>query len=172
MKDVNAMMSGRTRGMRTLGAATVLVLALALASHGEPGGSAMDFNPRMLRELSLSPDQQKKLKETRLAAEKRKIQLHGDKAIVELDLKNVLGTFPVNKAEALKFAEKISDVDKKLLLLKVETMSQLMTGLTAEQHAKLMSLQAEWQDKRKAWKEEMHTDRMDGKGGKDGKGCH
>jgi Spy/CpxP family protein refolding chaperone len=190
MKDVNAMMGGWTRGMRKLGAPVALVLALAMASQGEPGGmrggpggpggmggaggpgvGAMDFNPRMLRELSLSPDQEKKLKDTRLAAEKRKIQLHGEKAIIELDLKNVLGTHPVNKAEALKLAEKIADVDKKLLLLKVETMSQLMAGLTAEQHAKLMILQEEWKEKRKAWKEEMRKERMDGKemkGGKDG----
>lgn len=186
MKDMNAMRGGWTRGMRNLGAATVLVMAFAMVSQGEPGRrghggpgrdggmgeNAMDFNPRMLRELKLSPEQETKLKVTRLAAEKRKIQLRGDKAMVELDLKNVLGTYPVNKTEALKLAEKIADADKKLLLLKVETMSLLMAGLTADQHAKLMTLQEEWQEKRKAWKEEMRKDRMDGNGDKEGKGGH
>ena len=143
---------------------------------GGQGGMGMEIHPRMLRELHLSPDQEKKLKEDRLAFKKRKIQLFGEKASLELDLKNVLSTYPVRKPDALKLAEKIADVDKRMTMQKTEYMAQLLGSLTAEQHAKLVDFQEEWMEKRKAWKEEMQKDhsqfRHDGHGkeGKDGKG--
>src|SRR5690349_21025302 len=58
------------------------------------------MNPRVIKELGLSPDQEKKFKEQRLAFEKKKIQLHSDRAMLELDLRNVLSTYPVNQGEA------------------------------------------------------------------------
>jgi Spy/CpxP family protein refolding chaperone len=164
-----------------IGAAAALALALGTGAMAEPGGEdhhgGMEFNPRMIRELNLAPNQEKQLKEAKLAMQKKKIQLHGEKAVIELDLKNVLSTYPVNKAEAMKLAEKIADVDRKMTLLRVEAMTQLLSGLTAEQHAKLMDIQAEWQEKRKAWREEMdkdgrghrdHGDQKDGMPGKNG----
>jgi Spy/CpxP family protein refolding chaperone len=170
------------RRLRRIGAGSVLVLALSLAAQAEPGGfppgppggpggagMGMDFNPRMLRELHLSADQEKKLKDGKLAAQKKKIQLHSEKSVLELDLKNVLSTYPVNKAEALKFADKIAEVDKKLMTLRVESMVALLSGLTAEQHAKLLDIQEEWHEKRKAWMDEMRKERKAGKDGKDGK---
>jgi Spy/CpxP family protein refolding chaperone len=173
---------GASGGMRRWGLGAVLALALAFtaggvrAQPGEPGpgpggpggpggGGGMAFNPRLLRELHLSADQEKKLKEGRLAAQKKKIQLHGEKAVLELDLKNILSTYPVNKAEALKLVDKIAEVDKKMLALRVESMVQMLSGLTSEQHAKLMGLQEEWQEKRKAWMDEFRKDRQDGKDG-------
>ena len=184
----NWMSEGRARNgwLRRFGMGAALAVALSLAAHAEPGGMpggskgrgpgghgpggpgggvGMEFNPSMMRELHLSPDQEKKLKDGRLAVQKKKIQLHGDKAILELDLKQLLSTYPVNKAEALKLADKISEVDKKMLSLRIESMVQLLSGLTSEQHAKLMALQDEWHEKRKAWMEEMRRDKKDGKGG-------
>lgn len=173
------------RGLRRIGAGSALVLALALGAQAQPGdfrdgppgghgaggpGMGMDFNPRMLRELHLSADQEKKLKEGKLAAQKKKIQLHSEKSVLELDLKNILSTYPVNKAEALKLADKIADVDKKLMTLRVESMVALLSGLTAEQHAKLLDIQEEWHEKRKVWMDEMRKERKDGRDGKDGKG--
>jgi Spy/CpxP family protein refolding chaperone len=182
--------------LRRLGMGAVLAVSMSLAAQAEPGGQGpggmpgglkggagggrgpggpgggvgMEFNPAMIRELHLSPDQEKKLKEGRLAVQKKKIQQHSDKAILELDLKQVLSTYPVNKAEALKLADKIAEVDKKILSLRIESMVQLLSGLTSEQHAKLMVLQEEWHEKRKAWMEEMRKDRKDGKDGKGGQG--
>jgi Spy/CpxP family protein refolding chaperone len=121
----------------------------------------MEFNPAMMRELKLSPDQEKNLKDGRLVYQKKKIQLRSDKAILELDLKNVLSTYPVNKAEALKLADKMSEVDKKILSLRIESMVQLLSGLTADQHAKLVALQEEWHAKRKTWMEEMSKGKKD-----------
>lgn len=177
--------------LRRMGMGAALAAVLSLAAQAEPGGQGpggmpggpkgrgpggqgggvgMDFNPAMMRELHLSPDQEKKLKDGRLAVQKKKIQLHSDKAILELDLKQILSAYPVNKAEALKLADKIAEVDKKMLSLRIESMVQLLSGLTAEQHARLMVLQEEWHEKRKAWMEEMRKDKKDGRGGPEGKG--
>jgi len=131
----------------------------------------MFLSPRMLHDLNLSADQEKKLKEIHLAAEKKKIQLHGEKASLELDLKNVLSTYPVDKTEALRLAEKIADVDKRMTLHRVETLTQVLGNLTADQHAKLMAMQDEWMEKRRAWSEEWRKERFDHHDRKgDGKG--
>lgn len=183
---------GLRRMVRRMGMGAALAAALALSAQAEPGGQGgmaggpkgrgpaghgpggagvgMEFNPAMMRELHLSPDQEKKLKDGRLAVQKRKIQLHSDKAVLELDLKQILSTYPVNKAEALKLADKISEVDKKMLSLRIESMVQLLSGLTSEQHVKLMALQEEWHEKRKAWMEEMRKDKRDGREGRGGQG--
>lgn len=166
--------NGGGRWLRRFATGAVLAASLSLAAQADPdghkggpaghgpGGSmgiGMEFNPAMMRELQLSPDQEKKLKESRLAHQKKKIQLRSDKAILELDLKHILSTYPVNKAEALKLADKLAEVDKKILSLRIESMVQLLSGLSAEQHAKLMALQEEWHQKRKTWMEEMRKDK-------------
>jgi Spy/CpxP family protein refolding chaperone len=134
--------------------------------HGGP-----DFlNPRVLNALGLSEDQQKKVKEQALAMKKKKIQLQSEKQILELDLQNILSTAPVKEAEAIKIAEKIADVDRKALLLRVETMGRFLAGLTPEQHRKMMEHQSEMRERRKAWREEMDKDWKRGRGSKDGKG--
>jgi Spy/CpxP family protein refolding chaperone len=123
---------------------------------GGMGLGGPDFlNPKVLKDLGLSEDQQKRIKDQGLAMRKKKIQLHSEKSILELDLQNVLSTAPVKEAEALKLAEKIAEVDKKALLLRVETMARFLAGLTPEQHRKMMEHQAEMREKRKAWREEM-----------------
>jgi len=156
-----------------------LALALALSAAAQPGpggmgpgdhdgpGMGMFLSPRMFHELNLSADQEKKLKEIHLAAEKKKIQLHGEKATIELDLKNVLSTYPINKSEALRLADKIADVDKRITLHRVETLTQVLGNLTADQHAKLLTLQDEWMEKRRAWREEWGKEHSNRHGGKD-----
>lgn len=155
--------------------------ALETAAHADhvcgpgtdrPGRGDWDvemISPRMLHELHLSANLEKKLKEARLAAEKRKIQLFAEKMTLELDLKNLLSNYPVNKSDAMKLAEKIAEADKKLTMLKVEALAQLMDALTADQHTKLQEIQDEWMEKRRAWKEEMRKgwDHNDGKDPKD-----
>lgn len=124
--------------------------------HGPDGGPGMDFiHPKVFKELGLTEEQQKRLKDQRLENQKRRIQLRSEKAILELDLENVFATAPVKEAEARKIAEKIAEVDRKALLLRVESMSRFLAGLTAEQHRKVMEHQAEMREKRKAWREEM-----------------
>lgn len=178
------------KGWRRARAGMGLVLGLALAAAAQPGpggmgpeghgpggpgmggpGMEMFLSPRMLHDLNLSADQEKKLKEIHLAAEKKKIQLHGEKASLELDLKNVLSNYPVNKPEALRLADKIADVDKRMTLHRVETLTQVLGNLTADQHAKLISMQDEWMEKRRAWREEWRKDRFDRNDGRgEGKG--
>jgi Spy/CpxP family protein refolding chaperone len=168
------------KAWRRAGAGMGLALALALsagaqpaaAGHGGPDGRdglgmGMFLSPRMLHDLNLSADQEKKLKEIHLAAEKKKIQLHGEKATLELDLKNALSAYPVNKSEALRLAEKIADVDKRMTLHRVETLTQVLGNLTADQHAKMLVLQDEWMEKRRAWRDEWRKGRFDGPGRKD-----
>jgi Spy/CpxP family protein refolding chaperone len=114
----------------------------------EGGGLGMGpMNPRILRELKLSPEQEKKFREQRLAFEKKKIQLHSDRALLELDLRNVLSMYPVNQPEAMKIGEKIADMERKATLLRVEGISQFLSGLTADQHRKLLEIQAEYRDR-------------------------
>lgn len=161
----------------------MVAAALAAAEPGEPGGSGhdgpgrhegggpgpggMDFlHPKMMKELGLTEEQQKKIKDQTLAHQKRKIQLQSEKSILELDLQHAFSTAPVKEAEALKVAEKIAEVDRKLLLLRVEGMGRFLAGLTPEQHRKVMEHQAEMREKRKAWREEMRRGwRDDGPGG-------
>ena len=176
---------------RRAGVGMGLALALGLSAGAQPGpgpggpggpgmgheghgGPGMDIflSPRMLHDLNLSADQEKKLKDIHLAAEKKKIQLHSEKATFELDLKSVLSAYPVNKSEAMRLAEKIADVDKRMTLHRVETLTQVLGNLTADQHAKFSALQDEWMEKRRAWREEWRKDRFDGRheGKAEGKG--
>lgn len=178
-------------GIRRAGTGMGLALALALSAgaqpgsgpgpggmgpdgHHGPGGSGMEMflSPRMLHDLGLSADQEKKLKDIHLAAEKKKIQLHSEKATLELDLKSALSAYPVNKSEAMRLAEKIADVDKRMTLHRVETMTQVLGNLTSDQHAKLSTMQDEWMEKRRAWREEWRKDRFEGRHDRkdDGKG--
>ncbi len=140
--------------------------------RGGPGVPGMDFpHPRILKELGLSEDQQRKLKEQRLEAQKQRIRLQAEKAALELDLRNVLSTHPVKEGEAAKLAGKIADVDRRALLLRVETLGRFLAGLTPEQHRKMMDHQEEMREKRRAWREEMHKGwRGDGSEGPDGPG--
>jgi Spy/CpxP family protein refolding chaperone len=179
--------------LRRAGVGTGLALVLSAGAQGAPGsggpgmghggggmgpdghggqGMEMFLSPRMLRDLNLSADQEKKLKDIHLGAEKKKIQLHSEKATLELDLKHVLSTYPVNKPEAMRLADKIADVDKRMTLHRVETLTQVLGNLTADQHAKLSTLQDEWMEKRRAWREEWRKDRFEGRHDRkdDGKG--
>lgn len=130
---------------------------------GNPGPGIEALHPKLLRELNLTPEQQKKFKAARLAVQKQKIQLQSEKAISELDLKNALTAYPVNKEEAMKAGEKVADADRKLTLLKVESWSQFQAGLTAEQHHKLMDIQADLHARRKAWREDFKNQRRESK---------
>jgi Spy/CpxP family protein refolding chaperone len=179
--------------LRRAGVGMGLALVLSAGAQGAPGsggpgmghggggmgpdghggqGMEMFLSPRMLRDLNLSADQEKKLKDIHLAAEKKKIQLHSEKATLELDLKHALSAYPVNKPEAMRLAEKIADVDKRMTLHRVETLTQVLGNLTADQHAKLSTLQDEWMEKRRAWREEWRKDRFEGRHDRkdDGKG--
>ncbi len=185
-----SMQTGQTDSRRMRAALSVIGVALLLVAataHGSPGGEGKGFppdegrgpigeieriNPHMLKELKLSADQEKKLKETRLVGQKKKIQLFAEKATLELDLKNILTTYPINKPEAMKLAEKIAEVEKRMTVMRVDMLTTLLGGLTAEQHAKLQQVQEEWSEKRRAWRDEMRNsggERHEGKrpGGED-----
>lgn len=186
MKDGMMGKTGKTI-WRSVGAGLGMALALALSAAAQPGpggrghggrgpggheegGMGMFLSPRMFHELGLSPDQEKKLREIHLAAEKKKIQLHAQKATLELDLKNSLTAYPINKSESMVLAEKIADLDKQITLFRVETLTQVLGNLTADQHAKLLTMQDEWMEKRRAWREEWEKNHSDQRGGKDNGG--
>ena len=132
--------------------------------EGDPGPMET-VSPRLMRGLNLSPDQQKKMKESRLIVQKRQIQMRSDKAMLELDLKNVLSTYPVNVNEAMKLGEKVADADRKIILLKVESWSQFLASLTSEQHKKLIEIQADLREKRKASRDDSPDRDHDDRGG-------
>jgi Spy/CpxP family protein refolding chaperone len=139
--------------------------------QGRGGRPDFDFlHPRMLKDLGLSEEQQRKLKERRLEARKKRIQLQAEKSTLELELQNVLATHPVREAEAAKLAGRIADADRKALLLKVETMSRFLAGLNPEQHRKVIEHQEEMREKRRAWREEMRKGLSGGLGEDGGEG--
>mgnify|MGYP006320405231 CR=1 FL=1 len=56
-----------------------------------------------------------------------------------------------------------------LFVLAIYTDIVVESGLTPEQHRKMMDHQSEMREKRKAWREEMDRDWKRGRGSKDGK---
>jgi Spy/CpxP family protein refolding chaperone len=134
-------------------------------------GGRPDFgflHPWILKDLGLSEEQRTKLKEQRLEARKKRIQIQAEKATLELELQNVLATHPVREAEAAKVADRIADLDRKALQLKVETMSRFLAGLNPEQHRKVIEHQEEMREKRRTWREEMRKGLSGGLGGEEG----
>lgn len=178
MNTTNAMngKSGRIPGMTRLLAAGALALSLAVSAappagsggpgdgpgrHGGKKGSGMGmFSPKMLAELKLTPDQEKSLKEGHADFKKKKTALYEEKAKLETDLKALFSAYPVNNAEVMKTGEKVADVERRITLLRIESMSRLLSGLTPEQHKKFQELKAKWKEKHKGWRD----------GGKDKKG--
>lgn len=171
------MNNGKQSTMRTrrIGFCHAAILVLALmgwAGAQPPGGGGEGrheggvapmetVSPRMMRDLHLTADQEKKMKESRLLVQKKQIQMRSDKAMLELDLKNVLSTYPVNMTEAMKLGEKVADIEQKMIMLKVESWGGFLAGLTAEQHRKLMDIQADLKEKRKAWRDDSGKDHKD-----------
>ena len=164
-----------TAGILGVGIRRGAIVALGLAvwvSAQPPGGGGEGrhdggvapmetVSPRLMRDLHLTADQEKKMKESRLLVQKKQIQMRSDKAMLELDLKNVLSTYPVNMTEAMKLGEKVADIEHKTIMLKVESWGGFLASLTAEQHRKLMDIQADLKEKRKAWRDDSGKDHKD-----------
>lgn len=160
---------GRIPGMTRLLAAGALALSLAVSAApppvgegpgdgpgrhgGKPEGGMGLFSPRMLAELKLTPDQEKRLKEGQAEFKKKKTGLREEKAKLETDLKALFSAYPVNSGEVMKTGEKIADVERRITLLRIEYMSRLHSGLTQEQHGKFQEMKAKWKEKHGAWKD-------------------
>jgi len=160
--------SGRIAGVTRLVAAGALALSLAVSAappagsgpgdgpgrHGGKKGAELGMlSPRMLAELKLTPDQEKRLKDEQADFKKKKTGLRDEKVKLETELKALFSAYPVNNAEIMKTGEKVADVDRRITLLRIESMSRLLSGLTPEQHKKFQELKAKWKEKHKGWKD-------------------
>ncbi len=124
----------------------------------ENQGATGNITPGLIDELKLTPDQKQGLRESYLQNQKKKIQLQSEKAMLELDLKNVLSSDPINKAEAARVGEKIGDAEKRMTQLKVESWTQFLTRLSPDQHRKVLEFQARHREMRMERKEQMRKE--------------
>ena len=141
---------------KTLIAITALV-ALALAqppgpggmapcnkSMGGPGGKRGFLNPMIIKELNLSAEQKKGLKEYRHKMKKEKIQLRSEIAQLEEDIRFKFSQYPLKKSDIEGLKKKLVDLHGKMTALKIDAMLHFLSKLTKEQHQKFVDLQEQY----------------------------
>ena len=96
-------------------------------------------NPKTIQELGLTDEQVKGLREADFAHREKRLQLKYKLDGLRLEMKKLFSTDPVNEAEVLQLAQKISDQKGKLFVRKIESRLAVGKLLTADQLKKLKS---------------------------------
>jgi Spy/CpxP family protein refolding chaperone len=107
------------------------------------------LRPGMMKELNLTSEQRRKIREYHLDHEKKAIQLHSDKAMAEIELMKVMQAYPVHTAVLIKQGEKIDVLDKQLHQMRLEGLGFFLEQLTPEQHQKFIELHEDMRQRRK-----------------------
>jgi Spy/CpxP family protein refolding chaperone len=94
-------------------------------------------NPKMIQELGLTDEQVKGLREADFANREKRLQLKYKVDGLRLEMKKLFSTDPVNEAEVLQLAQKISDQKGKLFVRKIESRLEVRKLLTGDQLKKL-----------------------------------
>ena len=94
-------------------------------------------NPKIIQELGLTDEQVKELREADFAYREKRLQLKFKLAGLRLEMKRLFSTDPVNEAEVLQLAQKISDQKGNLFVRKIESRLEVRKLLTGEQRKKL-----------------------------------
>ncbi len=146
---------------KTLIAITALA-ALALAQPGggmapcdKPGGMPCKkkmkgahgrgfMNPMVIKELNLSAEQKKELKEYRHKMKKEKIQLHSEMAQIKEDIRFKFSQYPLNKSDVESLKKKLVSLHGKMTALRIDAMLHFLGKLTKEQHQKFVDLQEQY----------------------------
>lgn len=117
-----------------------------------PGGEGMPemIRPQMMKALNLTSEQRNKIRNFRMAREKKAIQLHSEKAMAEVDLMKIMQTYPVHTTELVKQGEKISTLEKQMHQMRLESLGFLLELLTPDQHQKFMEMHDDMRDHRRA----------------------
>ena len=98
-------------------------------------------NPEMIQEIRLTDEQVKGLREADFANREKRLQLKFMLAGLRLEMIKLFSTDPVNEAEVLQLARKISDQKGKLFVWKIESRLEVRKLLTADQLKKLKSFE-------------------------------
>ncbi len=120
----------------------------ALAQGGRHGFTDM-LRPGMMKELKLTSEQRRKIREYRVNHEKQAIQWHSDKAMAEIDLMKIMQTYPVHTADLIKQGDKIAAIDKQLHQMRLEGLGFFLEQLTPEQHQKFIELHEDMRQRRR-----------------------
>jgi len=94
-------------------------------------------NPKMIQELGLTDEQVRGLREADFAHREKRLQLKYKVDGLRLEMKRLFSTDPVNEAEVLQLAQKISDQKGNLFVRKIESRLEVRKLLTGEQRKKL-----------------------------------
>jgi Spy/CpxP family protein refolding chaperone len=94
-------------------------------------------NPKMVRELGLTDEQVKGLREADFAHREKRLQLKSKLDGLHLELEKLFSADPVNELDILQLAQKISDLKGKLFVQKIESRLAVGKLLTADQLKKL-----------------------------------
>lgn len=94
-------------------------------------------NPKIIQELGLTNEQVKGLREADFAHREKRLQLKYKVDGLRLEMKKLFSTDPVNEAEVLQLAQKISDQKGKLFVRKIESRLEVRKLLTGDQLKKL-----------------------------------
>lgn len=120
----------------------------ALAQGGRHGFTDM-LRPGMMKELNLTSEQRRKIREYRINHEKQAIQWHSDKAMAEIDLMKIMQAYPVHTADLVKQGEKIHAIERQLHQMRMEGLGFFLEQLTPEQHQKFIELHEDMRQRRR-----------------------
>ena len=90
-------------------------------------------NPKMIQELGLTDEQVKGFREADFAHREKRLQLKSKLDGLRLEMEKLLFADPLNEAEVLQLAQKISDQKGKLFVQKIESRLAVGKLLTADQ---------------------------------------
>jgi len=94
-------------------------------------------NPKVVQDLGLTDEQVKGLREADFAHREERLQLKSKLDGLHLELEKLFSADPVNEAEILQLAQKISDLKGKLFVQRIESRLAVGKLLTADQLKKL-----------------------------------
>ncbi len=97
-------------------------------------------NPKMMKDLALTPEQVGKLKDADFAAREKQLALKAEMASLRLQMDQAFTADPVDDATVRGLAEKMAAAKGKMSMQRVETRLTVKNLLTPEQVAKLQTL--------------------------------
>jgi len=94
-------------------------------------------NPKMIQELGLTDEQVKGLREADFTYREKRLKLKSKLNGLHLEMEKLFFADPLNEAEVLQLAQKISDQKGKLFIWKIESRLAVGKLLTADQLKKM-----------------------------------
>jgi hypothetical protein len=106
------------------------------------------LSPRLLAALELDDSQKEALREFRSGMQKDMIDLKGEIAKVEVDLRAEFANYPLDKSNIQKLKKRMTDLKSQLIDKRIDGMLFLHSQLSRDQHEKLIQLREEQAERR------------------------